>query len=55
VKLGFVAVTGLKDYAVLLIEPGDGYDGLELRYVQKNDEQMTAVDLEFGMTDAGLY
>jgi hypothetical protein len=38
----------------LLTEPAYGSDGWKLRYVQKDAELMTAVDLEFGMTDAGL-
>ena len=40
--------------AMLLTESAYGFDGLKLRYVQKDAELMTAVDLEFGMTDAGL-
>lgn len=40
--------------AMLLIEPASGSDDWKQRYVQMEGEVMTAVDLEFGMTDAGL-
>lgn len=40
--------------AVLLIESAYGSDDLKQRYVQMDAEVMTAVDLEFGVTDAGL-
>jgi hypothetical protein len=54
VTLEFVAVTDLKGYAMSPIVFADGSDGLRLRCVQKDAEQMTAVDLEVGMADAGL-
>jgi hypothetical protein len=53
VTLEFVAVTDLKGYAMLLIVFADDSEGLRLKYVQKDAEQMTAVDL-VGMSDAGL-
>lgn len=40
--------------AMLLTESAYGSDGLKLRYVRKDAELTTAVDLEFGMTDAGF-
>jgi len=47
-----VTVTDLN--AMLLIESASGSDGWEQSYVQMEAEVMTVVDLEFGMTDAGL-
>lgn len=47
-----VAVTDLKGYVMLLTDFADGSDGLKLRYVQKDSEQMIAADSE---VDGGLY
>lgn len=40
--------------AMLLTGFAYGSDDLKQTYVQTDAEVMTAVDLEFGMTDAGL-
>ena len=40
--------------AMLLTESAYGSDDWKQRYVQMDAEVMTVVDLEFGMTDAGL-
>lgn len=40
--------------AMLLTESASGSDDWKQRYVQMEAEVMAAVDLEFGMTDAGL-